>query len=176
MSKSVHFSSGNDLWATPMELYRKLDAKYHFTLDPCCTVETAKCAKYFTPKENGLEQDWGKERVFMNPPYSRGGKQHLWIKKAYEASFKGALVVCLIPARTDTAVWHDYCMKGEIEFIRGRVHFVRLNGTSGPAPFPSAIVVFRPHKIPEFDSHYCEVRPTQEFWNKYWTEGVLDES
>jgi phage N-6-adenine-methyltransferase len=144
MIKNVHFSSGNDLWSTPQELFDKLDAKYHFTLDPCCTHKSAKCVLHYTEEQNGLEQDWGTHRVFMNPPYSRKGKQHLWLKKAYEASLKGALVVCLVPARTDTAAWHDYCMRGEIEFIRGRVHFVKPDGTSGPAPFPSAIVVFWP--------------------------------
>ena len=38
----------------------------------------------------------------MNPPYGRNIKH--WIKKAYEESVKGATVVCLIPARTDTSV------------------------------------------------------------------------
>ena len=50
------------------------------------------------------------------------------------------LVVCLLPARTDTAWWHDYCMKGEVQFIRGRLKF----GTArNAAPFPSALVIFR---------------------------------
>lgn len=45
----------------------------------------------------------------------------------------------LIPARTDTKWFHDYCLKGDIEFIRGRVKFgdSKIN-----APFPSMIVVF----------------------------------
>jgi len=36
--------------------------------------------------------------------------------------------------------WHDYCMKGEIWFIRGRLCF---DDAKQPAPFPSAIVIFR---------------------------------
>jgi site-specific DNA-methyltransferase (adenine-specific) len=78
----------------------------------------------------------------MNPPYGKEiGK---WMKKAYESAVNGALVVCLVPARTDTKWWHDYAMKGEITFIRGRLKFDRHKNS---APFPSAIVVFRPSKI-----------------------------
>ena len=51
----------------------------------------------------------------------------------------GATVVCLLPARTDTAWWHDYCMKGKITFVRGRLKF---GDGKNPAPFPSAVVVF----------------------------------
>jgi hypothetical protein len=54
-------------------------------------------------------------------------------------------VVMLIPARTDTAWWHDYVVKAdEVRFLRGRVKFVKPGVKSDAAPFPSAIVVFRP--------------------------------
>ena len=75
---------------------------------------------------------------WMNPPYGRDIAR--WIEKAYRESLKGITVVCLVPARTDTAWWHDYCMKGEIRFVRGRIKFV---GCKNDAPFPSAIVIFR---------------------------------
>lgn len=52
------------------------------------------------------------------------------------------IVVALIPSRTDTRWWHDYVMLAdEIRFIRGRLHF---DGHSQGAPFPSAIVIWRP--------------------------------
>jgi site-specific DNA-methyltransferase (adenine-specific) len=75
----------------------------------------------------------------MNPPYGREiGK---WVRKAYETAQAGrqAVVVCLLPARTDTAWWHDYAMKGEIRFLRGRLKF---GGSKNSAPFPSALVIF----------------------------------
>jgi hypothetical protein len=49
--------------------------------------------------------------------------------------------VCLVPARTDTRWWHDYAVQGEIRFIRGRLKF---GGHKANAPFPSAVVIFRP--------------------------------
>jgi site-specific DNA-methyltransferase (adenine-specific) len=75
----------------------------------------------------------------MNPPYGR--EIGTWMKKAYEASQNGATVVCLVPARPDTAWWHNWAMKGEIEFIRGRL---KSGGSTNSAPFPSALVVYRP--------------------------------
>lgn len=138
----VHFSSASNHWATPQALFDGLDEYFHFTLDPCSEHDTAKVwDRHFTPAEDGLKQDWGKEVVFMNPPYAREIPK--WIKKAYEASLKGATVVCLIPSRTDTAWWHDYCSKGNVLFLRGRVRF-ELEGKPLPAaaPFPSCLVLF----------------------------------
>jgi site-specific DNA-methyltransferase (adenine-specific) len=77
----------------------------------------------------------------MNPPYGRAIGD--WMRKAYESALSGALVVCLVPARIDTAWWHDYAIKGEVTFIRGRLKF---QGGANDAPFPSAVVVFKPRK------------------------------
>ena len=62
-----------------------------------------------------------------------------WMGKAHIQGYRGSTVVCLVPARTDTAWWHDYAMEGDIEFLRGRLKF---GGHKNNAPFPSAIVVF----------------------------------
>src|SRR5690606_15453380 len=97
------------------------------------------CKKHFTIEDDGLKQDWSKDIVFMNPPY--GNEQKLWIKKAYEESLKGATVVCLIPARTDTIAWHTYIFnKAEIRFLKGRLKF---GDGKNPAPFPSAVVIYK---------------------------------
>lgn len=136
----VHYSSNSNEWTTPENLYSYLDSIYNFTLDPCSDGKNAKCDKYFTIEDDGLIQDWSNDVVFMNPPYGRGIKD--WIKKAYEESVKGATVVCLIPARTDTQYWHEYCMKSSsITLIKGRVKF---GDGKNSAPFPSALVEFNP--------------------------------
>ena len=136
---NVHFSSKTDLWYTPQEFFNKYNQMYLFETDVCATPENTKCVNYFTPEQDGLKQQW-KGKCWMNPPYGRTIKQ--WVKKAYESSLSGATVVCLLPARTDTSWWHDYCMKGDIEFIRGRLKF---GGCKNPAPFPSAVVTFKPN-------------------------------
>lgn len=133
----VHFSSKTDLWYTPEDFYQKYNSVYNFETDVCATDENAKCEKYFTEETDGLSQKW--EGVcWMNPPYGRTISK--WMKKAYESSLEGATVVCLVPARTDTNWWHDYAMKGSIEFIKGRLKF---GGSKNSAPFPSAVVVFK---------------------------------
>ena len=124
------------MWSTPQSFFTKYDGEYNFNLDVCASEDNAKCAKYFTETDDGLQQEW--EGVcWMNPPYGR--EIIKWMKKAYESSLNGATVVCLVPARTDTTWWHEYAMKGTIEFIRGRLKF---GNSKNSAPFPSAIVVF----------------------------------
>lgn len=98
-------SSKRHDWETPQAFFDELDREFHFTLDPCCTPETAKCKKYYTPTENGLLQDWGGETVFCNPPYGR--ELSKWIEKCAKES-EHAKVVMLIPARTDTIAFHKY--------------------------------------------------------------------
>ena len=114
------------------------------------TSENAKCKKYYSPAEDGLKEEW-KGACWMNPPYGREiGK---WLKKAYESALAGTTVVCLVPARTDTAWWFDYCVRGEIRFIKGRL---KLGSSVNGAPFPSAIIVLSPGTL--FKSRVKHVR------------------
>jgi phage N-6-adenine-methyltransferase len=127
-------------WGTPQELFDVLDKEFRFTLDAAASDTNHKVGNYFTIEDNALIHDWPGV-VWLNPPYGR--VLNLWMRKAYEEHLKGSTVVCLVPARTDTAWWHDYAMQGEIRFIRGRVKYVRADGFSDSAPFGSALVVFR---------------------------------
>jgi phage N-6-adenine-methyltransferase len=139
-ASSVHFSSASDDWPTPQDFFDRMNALYGpLELDVCASPENAKCPRYYTRDDDGLAQPWD-GKCWMNPPYGRTIGQ--WMKKAYEESQRGALVVCLVPARTDTAWWHDYATKGQVTFIRGRLKF---GGHVNSAPFPSATVVFLPN-------------------------------
>ena len=128
MNIGVHFSSQRLDWQTPKAVYQVLDAEFGFDFDPCPVHQTL----------DGLSIEWGGVN-FVNPPYGREIPK--WIKKGYEEYLKGKTVVFLIPSRTDTRWWHDYCMKAtEIRFIKGRLKF---GNAKNSAPFPSAIVIFR---------------------------------
>lgn len=142
MINSGLMSSKTPEWATPQALFDELDKEFNFTLDPCATPENAKCRRYFTKEQNGLLQSWKGERVFCNPPYGREiGK---WVKKCDKEAQGGALVVLLIPARTDTTYFHDYIYKKhEVRFLRGRLSFNDLTERGKRAPFPSMVVVMR---------------------------------
>ncbi len=133
---NIHFLSKTDLWSTPQDFFDKYNKIYNFNLDVCANSENAKCKKYFTIDDDGLSQKWN-GNCWMNPPYGREiGK---WIKKAFEESLKGSVIVCLLPARTDTKWFHEYCVKGQIEFIKGRLKF---GNSKNSAPFPSMVVIF----------------------------------
>lgn len=111
------FSSNTNEWATPQRFFDELDKEFNFTLDPCATSENHKCEKYFTIKENGLIQSWENEVVFCNPPYGR--QLRLWVRKCYEEHIKHKItIVLLIPARTDTAYFHDYIYNKADLFMR----------------------------------------------------------
>lgn len=137
MEKAMFSSKSND-WATPQDLFDKLNDEFHFTLDVCAIPENAKCEHYYSPEQNGLLQHWD-GTVWCNPPYGR--KIGLWVKKAYESVIRddGTTVVMLLPARTDTKWFHEYILPyGQIRFIRGRIKF---GDSKNSAPFPSMIVV-----------------------------------
>lgn len=128
MKSAVVWSKQSDHWATPVELYKKLDGEFHFNFDPCP----------LNSEFDGLLIDWG-ERCFVNPPYSniKG-----FLKKALEELEKSTeIVVFLIPSRTDTKWFHEYLYnKAELRFIKGRLKF---GGSKNNAPFPSMVAVLK---------------------------------
>ena len=138
MNNELHFSSASDLWSTPQHLFDSLNGIFNFTLDVCASSENTKCASYYTEEQDGLAQEWTGV-CWMNPPYGRViGK---WIQKAYESAKAGAVVIGLLPARTDTKWFHDYIYgKAEVRFIRGRLKF---GGCANSAPFPKLLVIWK---------------------------------
>lgn len=133
----VMYSSASDNWETPQDFFDALNAEFHFTLDAAASDENAKCARYFTKEQDGLAQDWTGV-VWCNPPYGR--EVGRWVAKAAGSAEKGAVVVMLLPARTDTRWFHDYINgRAEVRFVKGRLKF---GGAKNSAPFPSMVVVF----------------------------------
>lgn len=126
---NIHFKSQRLDWKTPKAVYQILDAEFNFDHDPCPV----------RPVADGLTSEWGGCN-FVNPPYGR--ELPRWVAKGYAEFLKGKTVVLLVPSRTDTRWWHQYCMLAtEIRFIKGRLRF---DDQKNSAPFPSAIIIFRP--------------------------------
>lgn len=139
--RKVLFSHKSDNWSTPQHIFDKLNLKYNFTLDPASDGTNNKCIKHYTEQQNGLAQDWSGETVFINPPYSQ---TYDWVKKAHDEVANGnTSVVMLLPARTDTKWFHEFCLDPvlvkSVSFIKGRLKF---GGQKNSAPFPSMIVEF----------------------------------
>jgi len=147
MINSGLFTSNDDTWTTPRNFFDKYDAVYNFGLDAAALKTSALCTKYFGPDHenpeyrDALTADWVKASeglpVWLNPPYGRSIKGFV-AKADLESKRGGVTVVCLVPARTDTAWFQDYCLPHDVTFIRGRLKF---GDAKNSAPFPSAVVV-----------------------------------
>ena len=135
--------SQTDDWATPQNLFDELDAIHHFTLDVAASSTNHKTPHWFGLDQedpllrDGLAMSWENNRVWCNPPYGRQIKD--WVKKAHHESVN-AEIVMLLPARTDTAWFHDYAIRHKVTFMRGRVKF---GDGKASAPFPSILVEFK---------------------------------
>lgn len=127
-----------DDWKTPSDFYNKLNERFDFDFDPCPFQHDMSW--------DGLEIEW-KQRNFVNPPYSRPNLERFVRKGIIEAD-KGKLCVFLIPASTDTRLFHEVILPNatSIEFVRGRIKFEGYNNRgefcNAPAMKGSMIVIF----------------------------------
>lgn len=142
MLNKALFSSNSDMWSTPQKLFNELNEEFNFSIDLAATRGNNKCEKFITDVEDSLSVDWHVLNgwLWLNPPYSNIKD---WVKKGAEENLRGAKIVLLIPARTDTKYFHQYIyhnVNAEIRFIKGRLKF---SDSKNSAPFPSMVVVFR---------------------------------
>lgn len=160
---SIHFSSGNDCWGTPQDLFDSLNKIHGFNIDVCALPENAMCHTYCIPPVgaehhvlwpgtalvDAFNQDLSNLTCWMNPPYSQ---LYRWLGLADKWRRNGSKFVCLFPSRTDTKAWHDFVWDTEactprpgvdVNFLKGRLKF---KGAKDPAPFPSVVVTFNPIK------------------------------
>ena len=147
MNTDLMFSSKKEDWTTPINFFQEIDKEFHFGLDAAATKDSALCKIWLgldhpnIKKRDSFLHDWNKITklpIWLNPPYGRGIKE--WLKKASLTAEEGGIVVCLVPARTDTFWWHTYCMPYEIRFIKGRLKFGQSKNS---APFPSALIIMK---------------------------------
>jgi DNA N-6-adenine-methyltransferase (Dam) len=87
LARKVYHESKRTTWGTPWHVFDPYNDVFAFTLDVCASHENRKCARYFSPAEDGLAQDWGHEICWMNPPFGR--HIGLWMQKAYESAQAG---------------------------------------------------------------------------------------
>lgn len=157
---------------TPPELLAKvrlLDPKRGIGLDPCSNDMSMVEAKtsYVGPQNggvDGLAESWrGRGLVFMNPPHSMSPNNiEPWMRKAWSdcgvIETSGDQFVGLIPAKTDTAWFHDYAVKFKGKcFLRGRPRFW-LNGAPMPGPGKFAsMLIYAGNKPDLFKSIFGEM-------------------
>lgn len=133
-------TGAGDQWATPPALFEALDREFGpFVLDAAALPGNAKCARFWTPAENGLAQPWGPGPTWCNPPYSDPGP---WCRKAVAEARAGNLSVLLLKSDTGTTWFQeDIAGQAEVIFLCPRVRFV---GAPNQAPWPNLVAVYRP--------------------------------
>jgi hypothetical protein len=133
-------------WRTPAEIVELLHVLWDGKpdLDPCASPDPAHAIARRNlsgpsgSAADGLAWPWT-GRVFVNPPF---GDLATWTMKAVEEALRGAEIVFLLPARTDTRYWHaDIASAAAVCFWRGRLRFV---GAPAPCPFPTALAYWGP--------------------------------
>jgi len=149
----AYASSAIDTWSTPRDFYDATNAEFSFGLDAAALQSSTLCPdNWYGPdhpeqaRQDAFARDWladsNGQAVWLNPPYGRTIKE--WVEKADLEAQKGATVVCLVPARTDTNWWWSHCISYEVRFIRGRLKF---GNQPNSAPFPSALVIMRKETV-----------------------------
>ncbi|WIE60755.1 DNA N-6-adenine-methyltransferase [Curtobacterium sp. MCLR17_032] len=123
-----------------------------FTLDVAAAPHNAKCERYFTRQDDGLEQSWAGERVWCNPPYSN---LFDWVSKAWDEWPDTRGIVMLLPANRPEQKWWQELVEPRrdrngsplhVEFLPGRMRFERRDITIGPKgdrpPFGCVLLIW----------------------------------
>ena len=152
LSKLLVSQSGEQDRRTPINIFKVLDKEFNFELDPCTSLSkknNLKTPYFFTKKQDGLKQDWGKFKpVFINPPFKDMSK---WVDKILlEISRNNnQIIVLLVPAKTETRWFHRLINSNHLKELRFQERRVTFEGHENP--FIIGICYF----ILKKDSHKC---------------------
>ena len=153
MSQEVHFMSERQDWGTPRAFLEWLETDRSWTpnLDAAASIRNAKAPHFFTEDDDSLSKDWFGD-VWLNTPF--GNELPKFMKKCAEQIKRKEVwsIMVLIPARTDTKWFHEIVMPHAylIYLIKGRFNFRVDNAVEGAnAPFPSMLVLYRKHRLPD---------------------------
>ena len=148
--KGAPMMSEKQDWGTPQSFFEYVENEFAttFSVDACASPHNYKVPFYFSEEDDALEE--GKSwfgNVWLNPPFGKGGliQRKFMLKASQEAGLGNCYVYALIPARTDTRLFHEIIMKeaSAVYFIKGRLNFEHDDRSPrGSAPFPSMLVVF----------------------------------
>jgi DNA N-6-adenine-methyltransferase (Dam) len=110
-------------WYAPPQLFQATGCT--FDLDPASPgadfVPWIPAKRHFTRSDNGLEQDWGDDFVWLNAPYTKEIFP-LWLEKCRQH----ANGVCLTVDRTSARWWQELCSNADLILqVNKKVRFLR---------------------------------------------------
>lgn len=113
--RTTENGSKNNDWETPEYIWDFLMGRFFQTqpFDPCP----------LRADFDGLAMDWP-DHTYVNPPYTPRSAKEAFIRKAFYESQKGKHVVMLIPASTETKVFHEFIAPyAKVFLLEKRVKF-----------------------------------------------------
>lgn len=146
LAREALLSSKTVEWFTP-KLFTEAVKKVFggkIDLDPasCTTANQSVGAEAIYDKTtNGLDKKWH-GKVFLNPPYGKGG-QEMWSKKLISEFLVGNIEegILLVNAVTDTK-WFKPLWKYSICFVDKRIKFVAEDGVTKKSPTHGSVFVY----------------------------------
>lgn len=164
--KNVYGNNGAQEWRTPswfIEFVEEFFGK-KIVLDVCAKdAESAVCPEFFTPKQDGLRQNWVRRRgiVWCNPPFR---KPEPWIQEGIATACQNTHVVMLLPASIETRWFRRYHALAQKWIIHPRLNFVDSDtgkvkqGVSKPCTLWHFNQLHAFHDCREITFEYLEVR------------------
>ncbi len=137
-----------------VEMCRK--AMGSIDLDPASCFEAneavIKATRFYSEADDGLQQPWVCETLFMNPPWNRQGSISAlppWLDKLLQALASGNVKQATVVANTSTdSEPHQKLMKNADAFalLCGRVRFIPpLDRDWSSNPYGQVVYYFGPH-------------------------------
>jgi phage N-6-adenine-methyltransferase len=126
--------TGENEWYTPAEIIQAVRGVLGgIDLDPASSEQaqkTVQALRYFTLKDDGLEQDW-RGTVWLNPPYAQPFIENFADKMIAEIkALHVTSAIMLTHNYTDTAWFHKLAAGADaICFTKGRIRFEAPDGT-----------------------------------------------
>jgi len=173
-------------WCTPPKYVKAVKNFFGGTveLDPCSNINSIVEAEveYMLPRNNGLEESWNYQTIYVNPPYGvdRARKSSIknWIERCAKSYLKyKSEVLALIPVAVNTKHWkeHIFGVADSICFLSDtRLKFI--NGTKNKgAPMACAMVYWGKHgsKFYKIFSKYGAVVDITSLKKKGWVSPDL---
>lgn len=121
----------SDEWYTPYWVFDALG--HYFDFDPCCSryaPAVEYCRQAILDGAGGLDTEWAGS-VWLNPPF--GGRNGIkpWLDRLAHHGDG----IALVPNRTGSQWWQDFAQQADgLLFVRGKIRFVRDDGTEGASP------------------------------------------
>ncbi len=161
-SKTVHVShnSGENEWYTPLKFIEAArEVMGGIDTDPASSKvanKTVKADKFYTEKDDGLEQEWG-QRVWINPPYSQPQISQFCdalIEKIGTGEVQEACA--LVNNATETSFGQILLQAcNAVCFPSGRIKFLDTQGNAKGAPLQGQMVVYFGSDVDKFCSEFA---------------------